>query len=71
MLIRQADRKNVIFVTISIFLDKRFKFQLDVCNVCHDVLMMSINFSDIADIHSGDYRCIIGGIRKIEAINLM
>ena len=30
------------------FLDKGFKFQLCVCNGCHDVLMMYINFDDIA-----------------------
>ena len=30
------------------FLDKRFKFQPDVCNGCADVLMMSMNHNDIA-----------------------
>ena len=30
------------------FLNKRFKFQLNVCNGCHDLLMMSMNLSDIA-----------------------
>ena len=29
------------------FLDKVFKFQSDICNDCHDVLM-SMNFSEIA-----------------------
>ena len=29
------------------FLDKEFKFQQDVCNECHDVLMMSVNLSGI------------------------
>ena len=29
------------------FLDKGFKFQPNVCNVCHDVLMMSMNLSNI------------------------
>ena len=35
--------------------------------------MMSINLSDIAilDIKSVDYQCIINGISKKEAINLM
>ena len=28
------------------FLDKGFKSQPYVCNGCHDVLMMSINFND-------------------------
>ena len=29
-------------------LDKGFKFQPDVCNECHDVLLMSMSLSDIA-----------------------
>ena len=29
------------------FLDKKFKFQQDVCNGCHDALMMSMNLSGI------------------------
>ena len=28
-------------------LDKGFKFQPNVCNECHDLLMMSMNLSDI------------------------
>ena len=30
------------------FLKKGFKFQPNVCNRCHDLLMMSMNFSNIA-----------------------
>ena len=54
------------------FLQKGFKFQPDVCNSCHDILMMSINLSDIAILNppSTDYR-IISGIRKSEAVNLL
>ena len=29
------------------FLNKSFKFQPNICNRCHDLLMMSINFSYI------------------------
>ena len=29
------------------FLDKGFKLQPNVCNQCHDLLMMSMNVSDI------------------------
>ena len=47
MLIGQVNRKSVMFVTLGI-LDKGFKFQPDVCNGCHDVLMMCINLSNIA-----------------------
>ena len=49
------------------FLDKGFKFQPNVRNRCHDLLMMSINLSNI----SSDYRCFISGISKIETINLI
>ena len=30
------------------FLDYSFKYQANACNRCHDLLMMSINLSDIA-----------------------
>ena len=55
------------------FLDKGFKFQPDVFKECHDVLMMSMNLSDIAilNIDGADYRCIISGISKNEAIDLL
>ena len=54
------------------FLDKGFKFQPDVCNGCNDVLMISMNLSDIAilNIHRVDYRCIVSAISKKEAVNL-
>ena len=54
-------------------LDKVFKFQLNVCNVCHDVLMMSMNISDISilNIHGESYCSVINGISKSEAINLV
>ena len=55
------------------FLNFSFKFQPNVYNKCHDLLMMFVNLSDIAilNIKSSDYRCIITLIRKNEAINLM
>ena len=55
------------------FLNYSFKFQPNVCNRCHDLLMMSMNLSDIAilNIKGSDYRCIISLISKNEAINLM
>ena len=60
MLIKQVHQKSV-------------KFQPNVCNRCHDLLMMSMNFSDVAilNIKCADYRCIISGISKNEAINLL
>ena len=72
ILIRQANQKSAILVTIGIFLDKNFKFQLDIYNRCHDLLMMSME-SDIAilNIKDLDYRCIVSGINKSEPINLI
>ena len=55
------------------FLNFSFKFQPNVCNRCHHLLMMSVNLSDIAILNTKgfDYRCIISLIRKIKSINLM
>ena len=55
------------------FLNYNLKFQPNVCNRCHDLLMISINLSNIAilDIKGSDYCCIISLISKNEAINVM
>ena len=55
------------------FLNYSFKFQLNVCNRCHDLLTMSVNFRDIAilNIKGSDYHCIISLISQNEGINLM
>ena len=55
------------------FLDKGFTFQPDVCNGFHDVLMISMSLSDTAilNINGADYCCIINGISKNVAINLL
>ena len=70
MLRRQVNQKSVIFVTIVIFLDKGFKFELDVWNGCHDVLIMSMNLNDIAviNIRAADYHYTISRIGKSEVI---
>ena len=54
------------------FLNYSFKFQPNVCNRCHDLLIMSVNLSNIAilNIKGSDYHCIISLICKNEAINL-
>ena len=46
------------------FLNKGFKFKPYICNRCHDLVMMSMNLSDIAisSIKGSDYRCIISRI---------
>ena len=55
------------------FLNKGFKIRSYVCNRCNDLVMMSINLSNITilNIKDADYRRIISGISKSEAINLM
>ena len=70
MLIKQADQKSVIFV---VFLNKGFKFKPYISNRSHVLIMMSMNLSDIAilKIKNIDYCCIITGISKNEAIQLL
>ena len=55
------------------FLDYSFKFQPNVSNSCHDLLMMSMKLSNIAilSIKGSDYRCTISLIRQNEVIKLM
>ena len=72
MLIKQVHQKSVMFATIWYFLNYSFKVQPNVYNRCHDLLMMSINLSDIAILNiKDDYRCIIRLIGKNEAIKLL
>ena len=55
------------------FLNFSSKFQPNVCNRCDDLLMMSVNLSDIAilSIKGSDYRSVISLISKNEATNLL
>ena len=55
------------------FLNYSFKFQPNVCNRRHNLLMMCIILSDIAilNIKSSDYHYITSLISKNEAINLL
>ena len=47
MVIKQAHQKSVMFVAID-FLNYIFKFQTNVSNRYHDLVMMSVNLSDIS-----------------------
>ena len=51
-------------------LNKVFKFEANARNRCHELLIMSINLSNIAilNIKGTDYRCIISRINNSEAI---
>ena len=55
------------------FLNDSFKFQPNVCNSCHDLLMMSINLRVIAilNINGSDYRFIISLISRTKVLKLM
>ena len=55
------------------FLNKEFKFQPYVSNRYHDLLMMPMNLINIAflKVKNDNCRCIITGISKSEAINLI
>ena len=48
-------------------------FQPDIYNECYDVLIMSMNLSNIAflNIHGADYCSIISRISKSEAIKVI
>ena len=51
------------------FLNLSLKFQANVCNWCHGLLMMSVNLSNIAilNIKVYDYCCIISLVSKNKA----
>ena len=73
-LTKQAHQNSVMDVChYWYFLNFSFRFQPNVCNRCHILLLMSMNLSDIAilNIKRSDYHCIISLISNIKAINLM
>ena len=59
--VNKTNKSKEIFFTIF---DKAFKFQADLCNGCHDVLMISVNLTEFAilEIYGADNRCIINEI---------
>ena len=63
---------NAWFATIAFF-NHVFKFQDYVCNVCHDLTMLSANINNIAiiTVKNADCCCIIHNVSKSEAINLL
>ena len=71
ILLKLTTVKNICLVTIVFFYG--FKFQDSFCNGCQCLAMLSVNISDIAiiTIKGIDYCCIIHGISKSEAINLL
>ena len=55
------------------FKDGGYKFEPHVCNKCHDVLMTAYELKNIAilNVKSVDYRCILWGISRNEAVDIL
>ena len=55
------------------FKDAEFKFEPHVCNKCHDVLMAAYELKNIAilNVKGADFTCILWGINKNEAVNIL
>ena len=55
------------------FEDVGFKLELHVCNKCHDVLMTAYELKNIAilNVKCANFRCILWGISKDEAVNML
>ena len=53
------------------FKDVGYKFQPYICNGCHAVLMRANELKNTAILNAKavDYRCILGGISRDEAVN--
>ena len=70
---KTSESKDCDIYQFWYFLNNSFKFQPNVCNRCHNLLMISMNLSDIAilNIKGSDYRCIISLISKYMVTNPM
>ena len=70
---KKTNQKSVIFVIIGIFWKKGFKFQTNVCNRYHHLLMMSMSLSNIyiLNVKNDDYCCIVKIISKRETMKLL
>ena len=55
------------------FLDKGFKYETYLCNVCHDLMQKAMSFNDavIASIKLNGYRIQFWYISKDDGINVM
>ena len=55
------------------FLDKKFNYQPNLCNVCHDLMQKAMNFNDVAivSMKGSDYRIHFWYMSKSDAINLL
>ena len=65
------ESKDCIICHQWFFLVKGFTFQADVCNGCHEVLMISMNPSNVAilSFNGADHACISNGVSENEAMS--
>ena len=58
-------------LSLLVFLNVGFKFELLVCNKYHDVMMTAYELKNIAklNVKGVDFRCILWGISRDEAVN--
>ena len=70
-LLKQVHQKNVCFGTIDILKMLDLDFEPHVCDKCHDVLMNTYELKNIAilNVKSVDFRCILLGLSRDEAVN--
>ena len=63
---KTSELKECNICYYSYFSHKCFKFQPNICNRCHDLLLMSMNFTDITvlNIKGSNFGCIISRISK-------
>ena len=55
------------------FLDKNFKYELYLCNGCHNLMQKAMNFNNVAifSVKESDYRIHFWYMTKNDAINIM
>ena len=55
------------------FLDKGFKFELYLCNCCHDLMQKAMKFNNVAvvSVKGNDYRIQFWYVSKDDAINII
>ena len=58
---------------LLLFKDIGYKLEPNVCNKCHDVLTRAFKLRNIAilNLKGANYRCILRGISKIEAVSFL
>ena len=75
ILIRQVHQKNVCVVIIGVSIYIGYKFEPNICNKCHDVLITAykLQLKNIAipNVNGVDYRCILWGISRNGTANVI